>query len=176
MKATTLLSTAALSLAMLFAAPANAAVTFHLDNVTLVDGGTLNGTFTTTDDFSQLTGFSITSSSNDGWPYGNFAGITYDFANASSVDYTSTRGFRAMFETGYLDIYWELPLSVTGNIALDQTTGETYANQTRYLGEGSISVVPGVPEPATWGMMILGFGLIGTALRTRRQKVTVSYA
>lgn len=34
----------------------------------------------------------------------------------------------------------------------------------------------GVPEPATWALMILGFGGIGTALRSRRQKVSVRYA
>lgn len=28
---------------------------------------------------------------------------------------------------------------------------------------------PGVPEPATWAMMLLGFGLIGAALRRRRR-------
>lgn len=28
--------------------------------------------------------------------------------------------------------------------------------------------VPGVPEPATWAMMILGFGLAGSAMRRRR--------
>lgn len=32
-----------------------------------------------------------------------------------------------------------------------------------------------VPEPATWAMMITGFGLVGGAMR-RRNKVTVSYA
>jgi hypothetical protein len=32
-----------------------------------------------------------------------------------------------------------------------------------------------VPEPATWGMMIVGFGLIGSAMR-RKTKVSVSYA
>jgi hypothetical protein len=30
--------------------------------------------------------------------------------------------------------------------------------------------VGGVPEPATWGMMLLGFGGIGMAMRTRRRK------
>lgn len=34
----------------------------------------------------------------------------------------------------------------------------------------------GVPEPATWAMMLLGFGAVGGAMRRRRQKITVSYA
>ena len=34
-----------------------------------------------------------------------------------------------------------------------------------------------VPEPATWALMLLGFGFIGGAMRSKkRQKVTVSYA
>ncbi|OYW46018.1 MAG: hypothetical protein B7Z33_09600 [Sphingomonadales bacterium 12-68-11] len=35
-----------------------------------------------------------------------------------------------------------------------------------------------VPEPATWAMMILGFAVIGAALRSqkRREKLTVTYA
>jgi hypothetical protein len=31
----------------------------------------------------------------------------------------------------------------------------------------------GVPEPATWGMMIAGFGLVGAAARRRRQAIAV---
>lgn len=53
---------------------------------------------------------------------------------------------------------------------------------TRGNGQFSINLVqainpPAVPEPATWGMVILGMGMIGGTLR-RRQKVTtrVSYA
>lgn len=34
-----------------------------------------------------------------------------------------------------------------------------------------------VPEPTTWAMMLLGFGFVGGAMRSRRrQKLTVSYA
>jgi hypothetical protein len=34
-----------------------------------------------------------------------------------------------------------------------------------------------VPEPATWAMLILGFGVVGSALRTaKRKQLTVSYA
>lgn len=38
--------------------------------------------------------------------------------------------------------------------------------------------VPGgvVPEPATWAMMIGGFGLVGGALRRRRGKIAVNFA
>lgn len=38
-----------------------------------------------------------------------------------------------------------------------------------------VTAVPGaVPEPATWAMMLLGFGIVGGAMR-RRRKVGVSY-
>lgn len=35
-----------------------------------------------------------------------------------------------------------------------------------------LAVNSAVPEPASWGMMLLGMGLAGHALRTRRQRVT----
>ncbi len=35
---------------------------------------------------------------------------------------------------------------------------------------------PAVPEPATWAMMIGGFGGIGGAMRARRRKVSVTFA
>ena len=36
--------------------------------------------------------------------------------------------------------------------------------------------VTAVPEPATWGMMILGFGMIGAAARSRKVKTSVKFA
>lgn len=33
-----------------------------------------------------------------------------------------------------------------------------------------------VPEPASWAMLIAGFGIVGGALRSRRQRRTVSFA
>ena len=33
-----------------------------------------------------------------------------------------------------------------------------------------------VPEPATWGLMMLGFGAVGTAMRYRRRGVRVRFA
>ena len=33
-----------------------------------------------------------------------------------------------------------------------------------------------IPEPATWGLMIAGFGLMGGALRRRARSIKLSYA
>lgn len=42
---------------------------------------------------------------------------------------------------------------------------------------GPITDVPGaVPEPATWAMMIVGFGLVGFAMRRRKVRSTLSFA
>jgi hypothetical protein len=41
------------------------------------------------------------------------------------------------------------------------------------IGVGTPSV-DAVPEPATWAMMIGGFGLVGGALRRRRSLASVS--
>ena len=49
------------------------------------------------------------------------------------------------------------------------------------VGQGKAQVTyaifTAVPEPATWAMMLVGFGMIGFAMRARRQqKVRVTYA
>lgn len=38
--------------------------------------------------------------------------------------------------------------------------------------EGSITIEQAVPEPATWAMMLFGFGAIGFAMRRRKQQKT----
>jgi hypothetical protein len=42
---------------------------------------------------------------------------------------------------------------------------------------GNITFVPNaVPEPATWAMMLVGFGMVGSAMRYRRRSTKVVYA
>ncbi len=43
-----------------------------------------------------------------------------------------------------------------------------------FKGVGGVIVNPGVPEPATWAMLITGFGLVGFAARRRRDTSSVS--
>jgi outer membrane lipase/esterase len=39
-----------------------------------------------------------------------------------------------------------------------------------------LTAIQAVPEPGTWAMMIIGFGLIGSALRRSKARLSVSYA
>ena len=65
-------------------------------------------------------------------------------------------------------------MSAELQVALPET--QTLAGS-RWLTDGSVSAVAGggsVPEPATWAMMIAGFGVVGAAMR--RRKVRVRFA
>lgn len=55
------------------------------------------------------------------------------------------------------------------------TSQETYKLFANALTGGELQSA--VPEPSTWAMMLIGFGFVGGAMRSRRrQKLTVSYA
>ena len=45
-----------------------------------------------------------------------------------------------------------------------------------YGARGSFIPTAAVPEPATWAMMILGFGVVGYAIRRRRISYKLNYA
>jgi PEP-CTERM motif len=48
-----------------------------------------------------------------------------------------------------------------------------FANALAFTGSPSVGAVP---EPASWALMIAGFGLVGSAMRRRKPSVSVSYA
>jgi hypothetical protein len=60
-----------------------------------------------------------------------------------------------------------------GLFMVNGDAGETFTGMTLTSGQNSFEVdnlaVAGVPEPATWAMMILGLGAMGMALRNRRR-------
>jgi hypothetical protein len=59
--------------------------------------------------------------------------------------------------------------ATAGSIRLTDTQG--YSNAVLYR-----STTPPVPEPATWAMMLLGFGAIGMAMSRRRNPVLAQVA
>jgi hypothetical protein len=75
---------------------------------------------------------------------------------------------------------------IYGNVYPDQNTGQfnndpaniTYSNAFNVVYDATFSATieaTAVPEPATWAMMIGGFGIVGAAMRSRR-KQTITFA
>jgi len=72
------------------------------------------------------------------------------------------------------------PLVADGNLTILNGRGASYAftgisNFGRsFNGSLSYTVNAAVPEPATWGLMILGFGLAGAAMRRRTNLAAIA--
>jgi hypothetical protein len=137
---------------------------FLMDSVTLAFGGStvsatnpmyfIHGTLTGTAGFFQLrpgpvAGFVAGGNSNVLKPY--------DPATAIGPVPVTFAGFDATFDT-------------SGGVFLWQGTPTNMTFQAELDGK----VTGAVPEPATWGLMIAGFGVAGAALR-RKPKVAVSF-
>jgi hypothetical protein len=74
--------------------------------------------------------------------------------------------------------------TITGlNIAIGQTFGFRWVDQNSERNDHGLAVddlsisatTAAVPEPATWAMMLFGFGVIGSAMR-RAKRTTVAFA
>ena len=117
------------------------------------------------------------------------AGQTYLFSfiyngggggTTTSIAYTIGSDLSGSVSTGTLDVYsgspWQtLSTSFVASLTGPQTltfmpngfwSGGFIDNVQLTTGAGP--PVPGVPEPATWAMMLLGFGVIGLAMRDGR--------
>jgi hypothetical protein len=119
--------------------------------------------------FSGPGGFSLFADSNDvaNSPFGKF-----DYGLACSVCQPNTGGYAG-----------PLNFTITGSgltLASLSTATNTFGGQSVLFAADTIALtgvtgtigggIPGsVPEPATWAMMILGFGMVGAGLRMSRR-------
>jgi hypothetical protein len=179
MKRLAAISAAIVALAV--AAPAWAAKTFVLDNVTLQGGGTLTGTFTTDDALSSLIGINITASAGS---YGPGVFSVFNYNNAALADWVSlpTQGFRIQTAGAAQQLRLDFnPLTLTGANILNTSSEYQRLGGPRAVLTGRVmlqesSPISAVPEPATWAMMIIGFGAVGSMVRTTRRRNAFSVA
>lgn len=138
------------------------------------------------DGFYTLSSISILSNYfNNGIP-GNITG--FSVTTGAISQFYSTTGFGGTGSSGF-PVNELATLSGPGSaLAVDRFTLSGFTTAGNFpeffaIGElnvnGTAAIVNGaVPEPATWAMMILGFGFVGGTMRTarRRQKLALSYA
>jgi len=61
----------------------------------------------------------------------------------------------------------------------DKFSSVSFSSSADFLGLGHLKIdgvagpVPGVPEPSTWGMMLIGFGGVGMSVRARRRRTAM---
>ena len=171
------IATMALAAAIAVAAPATAqaAVIFNV-NGAFVGGGTLTGTFTTNDAITDLTAINLASSAS-----GSFSAVNYSNLANVSVE-ALPDNFKITFGNGtnarLLQLSFNPALTSnggaigTGSLETQGTGGNA---RTRNV-TGAVTVTSPVPEPATWAMMLVGFGAVGAATRYRRRSTKIAYA
>lgn len=117
------------------------------------------------------------------------SGFTFQFGGLNSSGCNSTGNFFC-FKNTSATFPSPLPSSLALNFAVTSDTAGSWAN---YSGDFKIdwngsannydlvsqiitARTPPVPEPATWAMMLLGFGGIGMAMRRRRSGALMQVA
>lgn len=128
----------------------------------------------------------VTDRVTSGGPNNVFVGGTYDFTTAFSLQFFTNASFTTaasqLFNfTRALPGSNPAPASAFLTVAdLEGTTGQyvqyrVVASQGANAGLSNISF-NAVPEPATWALMITGFGATGLMLRRRRTLATAATA
>ena len=173
---------AAAFLSVVMAAPASAQETIT-SVFTKADGGVTAQTY-----FGQVqvrvsgTGFSLGPQINDAFyftPSGSFDGSYYQltFGTSTLLPNNPSRnavnfitGGRPTFQSsGIYNFVLNTGLTQSGATNLHFGVGDGNFGDNGGSYQITVSQLGAVPEPATWGMMLLGFGALGGAMRVRRR-------
>lgn len=151
----------------------SASTTAAADGTTYAEAYTqqyIDYNFTTTSAATVTVDYSIGDSNSNSYNYDNYICVSSVTCQYFSPNSTGQFTFNAP----------------SGNISI--SASDYYNDQISTSGPGVTSVsgarnnvfafsIGAVPEPTTWAMMVLGFGLIGFGLRRRQQPVaTVTFA
>jgi hypothetical protein len=177
-KIKTMLGACAAALAMGAATQACADVTWYVEGV-FDDGGTLSGHFTINVYGWLLNDYELTTTDGSEMP---------GFVYTKNTSYYQNGTFYLHAQPGYqgdLHLTFANPLGVSAlyNPMKVGDGGQSYecqdswncyipkGDKIRYFASGRASTSEAaLPEPSTWGLMILGFGAAGGALRATRRR------
>ena len=152
--------------------------TFGDDSVTCA-GAAVSCSFSRTFTFTTPANYNLTSSDISSILTGNNQATNIDFTSVMlngvqfNVLSTGVQEFRNLLNQT-LTAGAQNTLFVSGTVG---AAGSTTPANASFSGNLSFAnQVAAVPEPASWGLMIVGFGMIGAAARSRKVKTTVRFA
>ena len=172
------------------AAVANTAITFafrqdpdfvKFSNVSVVDVTTPSGNLILNGDFSSAT---VGSSSAANWTYANIYGATFGgvvqagcgFGGSNCWYDGAVQAYDAISQTIATNIgdTYQISFNLNGGAGSTYSRLSTNGDVTDTGGNGidvlayaqaGLPPASGVPEPTTWALMLLGFGMVGYAMR-----------
>ena len=164
-----LISVAALAIPVV---PANAAaLLFTLS-------GSRNATFQL-DSNPTPTTFSSSTLIGDQIQFTNVAGIYNGVAGVATIGFGN--GLAAALNVGHASLGFTQfvgPALFSGTASAPIFSPGTFSLTSIVSGSSTLTisaVAAAVPEPATWAMMIFGFGAVGSMIRYRRRSTTVTF-
>jgi hypothetical protein len=103
----------------------------------------------------------------------------YNNGTGGSVDFSFTTGSGTTAQSVALDGLVGLQTFTFNKAGLTSFSYLPTSTQGRWVQIDNVVVnqlTGGVPEPTAWALMLTGFGLVGAAMRRRRETVSVSFA
>jgi len=143
-------------------APPASSVPFGTNYLSVLGGGTASYNFT-----GYVTRFQFDWGSLD-----SYNTLTINYTGGPSIVIPGTTFVNAANGNQVL------PLT-NGLFSVNATGGEVFTSISLASSQNSFEIdnlATGVPEPATWAMMIIGFGGVGSMLRSARRKQAAAFA
>lgn len=132
----------------------------------------------------------IDGNSTDSYPTANILNFAFDrassaisftfnnYGSGNGTFYTAFGAGNVVVSTGIIDSINDFSTVTVGGAGITslQINNNVGPNDSYVFGVGQLNFTP-VPEPTSWAMMIVGFGIAGGALRTRsRTRTRVAFA
>lgn len=114
----------------------------------------------------------VSSSTNFASEFGAGTNVIWNFTNATSLNFGAQNWFGSVLALNTTDVWNDS--AIEGSMVFGGVFHQNGEVHTDTFGDFRFPPppeTPGVPEPATWAMMILGFGAAGAVLRRRRTLV-----
>jgi len=151
-----------------------------------ITGGIDYGTFfaSSAGGSSAVTGFNVlvngTGNNFNEANFSPFAGgvnavLTLDTAQTGTLNFFSSFQANALFSFALSGLFTADGQGALPGGGITVSNASSIANTTINAGSpGTLAVTAAVPEPATWAMMLMGFGAMGVSLRRRRKLTSIA--